>query len=331
MELGGCGAGALLLLSTLAGTSAIAGASAAVARSAHSATRSPGCSGPITPDVGPGRVQVRGFASATNTISPGSTASSEAGPGTYLIATPHRLDHRHPLRLVLVFYGFSSNPTQFASLTGLPRRGAAAGDLVVVPHTTGTESEWQFSGNGSDATFVSALITSLEQTYCINQREIFATGFSAGAAFTIIYACSHQGQLAAIATVAVDFQLGCTKPLPIMAFHGTADPAVPYRNGAVGLSLPGVKVRGTELNMGDWARLNHCSPSPGAARIGTQVRQQLWTGCTPSTSVTLFSIEGGGHTWPGADPHKSLGLTTQQVSATSKILGFFASVGGARR
>jgi polyhydroxybutyrate depolymerase len=91
--------------------------------------------------------------------------------------------------------------------------------------------------------------------------------------------------------------------------------------------LPGVKVRGTGLNMGDWARLDHCAPTARSTRVGPQVREQRWTGCTKGTSVTLFSVAGGGHTWPGADPHKGFGLTTQQVNATRQILAFFASNG----
>jgi polyhydroxybutyrate depolymerase len=246
---------------------------------------------------------------------------------SYLLSLPRHYRAHHPYHLVLLFYGFASNPAQFSELTNLPIRGAAGGDIVVVPHTTGTESEWQFSGSGSDAVLIEALVGSLEQSYCVDRHAVFATGFSAGAAFTIIYACSHPGQIAAIATVAVDFQLGCTRPLPILAFHGTADPEVPYQNAAVGLSLPGVKVRGTQLNMGDWARLDHCAASPRTERIGSQVREQRWTGCTKGTSVTLFSIAGGGHTWPGADPHKGFGLTTQQVNATTQILRFFGTGG----
>jgi polyhydroxybutyrate depolymerase len=278
-----------------------------------STLRSPGCGdSPSKADLSVPAGNPRPFAS-------GSVSDS------YLLSLPVHYNAHHPYRLVLLFYGFASNPTQFSELTDLPKRGAAAGDIVVVPHTTGTESEWQFSGSGSDAAFVQALVGSLEQTYCVDRREVYATGFSAGAAFTIIYACSHPGRIAAIATVAVDFQLGCTRPLPILAFHGTADPEVPYQNGAVGLSLPGVKVRGTQLNMGDWARLDHCAASPRTRRIGSQVSEQRWTGCTKGTSVTLFSVAGGGHTWPGADPHKGIGLTTQQVNATTQILQFFGS------
>jgi polyhydroxybutyrate depolymerase len=108
-----------------------------------------------------------------------------------------------------------------------------------------------------------------------------------------------------------------------MAFHGTKDPLVPYQNGAVGLSLPGIRVRGTERNMSDWARLDHCRSVPIAERLGSQVHRQQWTDCVHGTSVELYSIIGGGHSWPGADPSQAVGLTTQQVSATKQILMFF--------
>jgi polyhydroxybutyrate depolymerase len=246
--------------------------------------------------------------------------------GTYLLTTPRPYNRTHAYRLVLLFYGFASNPAQFSSLTDMPTRGAAAGDIVVVPHTSGTESEWQFSGTGSDAAFVNALVGHLESVYCVDQRAVFATGFSAGAAFSIIYGCSHQSQIAALATVAVEYQLGCTAPMPILDFHGTRDPEVPYQNGAIGLSFPGVKVRGTQLNMGDWARLDHCRTAARSTKVSSQVRLQRWTGCTRGASVTLYTVVGGSHTWPSADPKKGVGLTTRQVSATAKILAFFTAI-----
>jgi polyhydroxybutyrate depolymerase len=249
------------------------------------------------------------------------TLVSGASTGSYQLTVPRSYRPGHQTPLILLFYGFGSNPSQFSALTHLPSEGSAAGDLVAVPQAQGTE--WQFTSKGTDAAFVNALVQHLEATYCVNQRMIFATGFSAGAAFTILYACGHQDQIAAIATVAVDFQLGCTRPIPIMAFHGTRDPLVPYQNGAIGLSLPGTKVRGTELNMADWARLDHCRSRPTKKRIGSQVKRRQWTQCSHDTAVDLYTIVGGGHTWPGADPKTALGLTTQQVSATKEILGFF--------
>lgn len=86
------------------------------------------------------------------------------------------------------------------------------------------------------------MVGQITRTYCVDQRRIYASGFSAGAAFAILYSCARQGRVAAIATAAVEYQLGCRSPMPVLAFHGTADPSVPYRNGAIGISLPGVPV-----------------------------------------------------------------------------------------
>ena len=158
----------------------------------------------------------------------------------------------------------------------------------------------------------------------MDERRIYLAGFSAGAAFTLIYSCHHQSQVAAMATVAVEFQLGCTRPIPLIAFHGTSDPAVPFTNGAKGASLPDVAVRGTELNMGDWARLDRCRPTPADTAIGSQVTRQIWPGCADGTAVVLYRIEGGGHSWPGAATDDGGGLTTRQIQADSLILAFFA-------
>lgn len=273
--------------------------------------RSSGCDHPVPPGaVPPGRER-------SESVSAGS------GRGSYELSVPRTYRSRRPTPLILLFYGFGSDPARFSALTHLPSRGSTDGFLVAVPHTPGHESEWQFSGHGSDADFVDGLVGSLERRYCVDQGAVFAAGFSAGAAFTIAYACAHERQIAAIVTVAVEYQLGCTRPMSILAFHGTDDPLVPYQNGAIGLSLPGVKVRGTQLNVGDWARLDHCRTMPSHRALSSQVVRQQWEGCVRGTSVTLYTVVGGGHSWPGADPSKAIGLTTEQISATTLALAFF--------
>ena len=243
--------------------------------------------------------------------------------GSYDLSVPSSYRDDRPTPLILLFYGFGSDPAQFAALTRIPSRAERAGYLVVVPHTQGTESEWDLSSHGADAGFVDNVVASVESTYCVDRGAVFAAGFSAGAAFAIVYSCAHERSIAGLATVAVEFQLGCTEPMSILAFHGTDDPLVPYRNGAIGLSLPGIKVRGTQRNMGDWARLDHCRSHPRRSHPGSQVTRQQWLGCVRGTAVVLYTIIGGGHSWPGADPTLAVGLTTQQVGATSQVLSFF--------
>jgi polyhydroxybutyrate depolymerase len=223
--------------------------------------------------------------------------------------------------MILAFHGYGSDAATFSTLTGYPDQAAAAGFVMVVPDGAGRT--WQFDGHGSDAQFVDALIDDVARSFCIDQRRIAASGFSAGAAFTIAYACAHLDRIAAIATVAVNFLIGCTTPLSILAFHGTADPMVPYQDGAEGLSLPDVKVRGTELTMTDWATLDGCETDPVLDHIGTEVVRHTYPGCQDGTEVVLYEIQGGGHSWPGADPGASGGLTTQQVDATKEAVAFF--------
>ena len=153
---------------------------------------------------------------------------------------------------------------------------AAHGTIVVAPDGAGRT--WQLDAHGTDATFIDALVDRLASTSCVDLHRVYAAGFSAGAAFTVLYSCARPDRIAAIATVAADFQLGCHRPMPIIAFHGTKDPAVPFVNGGVGASLPGVKVRGTELNLRDWAALDHCTPTPLSQVLGSEVTRQIWTG-----------------------------------------------------
>ena len=253
--------------------------------------------------------------SAANTI------TVDGMPHQYFLAAPGR-DAKLPHPLVVEFHGFGSTATQFGEVTRMPRTGPRKGFIVVTPQGPG--STWQLSGRGSDARYIDSLLARVEDSLCVDLRRVYAMGFSQGAAFTILYACTHPWQIAAISTVAVDFQLGCKNPLSIMAFHGTADPAVPYQNGAAGLSLPGVKVRGTILNMGDWANLDGCRSRPRTAWLGTDVTRSTWPGCGKGQEVVLYTVVAGGHTWPGSDPKNSVMYTTGTVSATNLALTFFA-------
>jgi polyhydroxybutyrate depolymerase len=226
-----------------------------------------------------------------------------------------------PTPLVLLFHGFDSNAREFAALTRMPVLGPARGFIVVTPDGPG--HTWQLSGTGTDAAFVGDIVATTAKTLCVDLHRVYAAGFSQGAAFAIFYSCAHPDRVAAFATVAVDFQLGCKQPVPYLAFHGTDDPAVPYQDGAVGASLPGA-VRGTLLNMADWARLDRCAPTPTRRTIGTEITLRTWPRCTGTAAVALYTITKGSHTWPGADPAASPLYTTKQIDATKLMLAFFA-------
>ena len=126
----------------------------------------------------------------------------------------------------------------------------------------------------------------------------------------------------------------CTGPVPVLAFHGTADPVVPYGNGAAGRSVPGVPVVGVQENLAAWARLDGCAATPTVTRPAPGIVRQAWHGCDAAGEVMLYTVTGGGHTWPGSPvvlPTSAFGPTTEAVDATGLLLAFFARVGTVQR
>ncbi len=242
----------------------------------------------------------------------------------YFVAVSDAAAGDEPVPLVLLFHGFGSNADRFAELTQLPEQGAERGVVVATPDAG--DGQWELAADGADAAFVDAVVEEVTSTFCIDLDHVSVVGMSLGSAFAITYACARQDRIAAIASVTVEFLLGCEKAMSIVAFHGTADAAVPYQDGAVGASLPG-PVRGTELNMTDWATLDGCRPEPSVERVGSDVVRRTWSGCAQGTDVVLYSVEGGGHTWPGADPAEQVGHTTDQVDATAESLAFLTRHG----
>jgi polyhydroxybutyrate depolymerase len=49
--------------------------------------------------------------------------------------------------------------------------------------------------------------------------------------------------------------------------------------------------------------------------------------CAAGSEVTLFTVEGGGHTWPGGKkylPERFIGKTSQDLDASQEIWTFFS-------
>jgi polyhydroxybutyrate depolymerase len=239
---------------------------------------------------------------------------------TYLVAAPASAS-RSPVPLIVLFHGSGVDADYIAHLTELPERGVDRGVLVAIPNSRG--GSWESDPGGPDGHLVDAMLASLELRYCVDETRVSLVGLSSGAVFAIRYACRHAGEVAAVATVAAEYQLGCTHPLSILAFHGTEDPTVPYA-GAPGDAVPGLRATGTLANMAAWARLDGCGETPMTIRVASQVERRSWPSCSAGNEVVLYTIVGGGHTWPDADQAPRYGMTTHQLDATSASLDFLA-------
>lgn len=127
--------------------------------------------------------------------------------------------------------------------------------------------------------------------------------------------------------VTPDALAGKCPRLPVIAFHGTADPIVAYGEGGGTVdasATPNAGLPGTLTNIGDWAAHNGCGPEPLTAHLGDDVERRSYGSCKDGADVVLYTILGGGHTWPGSDVIVGApSLTTHTISATKLALDWF--------
>lgn len=273
------------------------------------------------------------------------TASADGGRRTldvagvrrsFLLHLPGTHQAGEPLPLLLVFHGAGGDAAGIARHTGLTEAATGRGYAVVYPE--GVDRRWN-DGRGhrarqDDVGFIRLLLDSLGGELQVDPRRIFATGISNGAGLAFRLACELPGTFAAIAPVAgalpTALQARCTDTaaVALVMFQGTGDRLMPYDGGE--LSLGRGRVLPAPSTAALFAKVNGCTASPAIAAEpdtvtdGTRVRRSAYSGCRDGRDVVLYTIEGGGHTWPGGPPvGRSVGRVSRDVDATSTMLDFF--------
>ena len=107
------------------------------------------------------------------------------------------------------------------------------------------------------------------------------------------------------------------RPVPALTFHGTVDNWVAYG------PIPG--------NVAAWAQRNGCDATPPSAPSvpgdAVVTITKFTYDCPASAEVEFYSIENGGHAWPGSEFSRAIeaavGYTTFAINATDLIWDFF--------
>ena len=254
---------------------------------------------------------------------------------SYLIHLPPSHRPGQPLPLLVVLHGAGGDGSGMAEHTGLTEAATRRGYAVVYPN--GVARRWndgRVSSPQDDVGFIHLLLDSLGRELAVDTSRVYATGISNGAALAYRLACELPGTFAAIAPVAgapaagLEERCAATRPISLIAFQGTRDPLMPY-GGGDGSSGRG-RVLGAAPSAALFARVNGCAPSPtigvepDTVRDGTRVRRAVYTGCSGGREVVLYTIEGGGHTWPGGPAvGRRVGRVSREVDATRALLDFF--------
>jgi polyhydroxybutyrate depolymerase len=261
----------------------------------------------------------------------------------YLLTTPPSSPGGQPLPLVVDLHGLSEGAETHTKMSMFGETGKAHGFVVVTPHGQGQPVHWDASPASQpnhDIELVDAFLDDIEATRCIDTSRIYATGLSYGAIMSSFLACVRTDRFAAVAPVAgITIHKGCTptRPMPVITFHGTADPILKF-NGGVDLSGIGggatpttaapvdLNGPGYPANTAEWAQRNGCKATPTDTRTTPSVIHRVYD-CPADAAVELYIVEGGGHAWPGsafsASIEKYVGPTTTEIDANDLIWAFF--------
>jgi polyhydroxybutyrate depolymerase len=251
----------------------------------------------------------------------------------YVLYVPRSYDRTKPTPLVISMHGAAMWGAAQEETSQWDRVAEREGFIVVYPSGVkgGGPRIWredQDVGRVKDVQFIAELIDTLEAAYNIDPARIYANGLSNGGGMSFVLSCSMSDRIAAVGMVGAAQLLPwswCTdrRPVPMIAFHGTADRQVPYDGGkswAAPRRFPNVRAW-----TASWALRNHCALRATDSTVATDVTRRAYASCADNADVVLYTIEGGGHTWPGGEPLPEwfVGRTTRSIDASSEMWAFF--------
>ncbi len=254
------------------------------------------------------------------------TLESGGRTRSFQVHVPESYDPATPMPLVFDLHGLAMDSDQQIWLSHMNEFADDHGFVAV--HPDGIGNSWNAGGccgtasssDVDDVGFVSDMIDSLSSELCIDASRVFATGMSNGGHMSYRLGCDLADRITAVAPVAgTNTTDSCSpsRPVPLIHFHGTADLVVPY-NGNLTESLPPVVETTTA-----WAVRNGCSETRTEVFANGDSVCEEFDDCPLGGQVTLCTVDGGGHTWPGGSPMVGLGTTTDDLSATAAMWEFW--------
>jgi polyhydroxybutyrate depolymerase len=246
---------------------------------------------PVAPVTPAGAVNSAGcgLAAATPGFVAGKVIDIAGVQRNYDIFVPPGYDGKSPRSVIFALHSEAGEDIRQAFQI---EQAAAGKAIVVYPKAF---SAWDLSATTSnyDFPFIEALLTSIQQTYCVDKTRIFAFGHSNAAYFINMQSCFRKpvyraisvsgGSIYAPEGQAVAYDDGGHVTCPATAaliIHGQSDAVVSYTDGVYGRDT--------------WAAMDKCSTATAPSPAGTSCVS--YTSCA-AKPVTFCGINADHSIW----------------------------------
>lgn len=273
---------------------------------------------------------------------------------TFSVHLPTSFNKTERLPLLIALHGRGGNGKSMVLVTRKGFDKLADQERFIVVYPDGLGQSWNDGRmdaetddrahieNIDDVGFISVLIDLMITDYNLDPKRVYITGISNGAMLSYRLACELSGKITAIAPVdgSIPDMLvkGCspTEPVSVLAINNVNDPMVPYEGGQIFNHFHRKKlgeVLSVNESIGFWMSHNNCINNAIISDLpdndptdGTRVKRTQFINGNKGTEVILYSVYGGGHTWPGGLqylPVRVIGRTSKDFDANTVIWEFF--------
>jgi polyhydroxybutyrate depolymerase len=231
----------------------------------------------------------------------------------YKVHVPRGYDREKPAPAVFCIHGLLQTAAGFCvTAIGMNAKSDDAGFILIMPN--GFNNSWNGGSCCGDASAMQlddvalfrAILAQVGEHVNLDLDRVYATGLSNGGYMSFRLACDAADLFTAVAPAAGAVgtpEIGggtnpassdwtdCvpSRPVSVLATHGTADPLIPY---------PLYKPSLNAIAAGDGCATG---TQPAAAPAsGGDTRCESYEGCPGGIELTGCTVEGGGHCWFGS-------------------------------
>lgn len=236
--------------------------------------------------------------------------------------------------VVFNFHGGGMTMAEQMLYTQMNKTADKYGFIVVYPK--GIKEDWNigfgmsYKNGTDDIGFIDSLLTKVSKDYRINSKKVYATGLSRGGFFCHRIASDLSHRFSAVASVgatlpdSVAYYNKNKNKIGVMIVHGDSDLVVNYK-GKRNDYYSALETYAYWKNKNDMVQVNENKKVIDKnKKDGTKI--EILETNNNNKSVTLITIQNGGHTWPGSEGFNiglPLGKTSMDIDLNEYIWSFF--------